>query len=75
MALTRFIHFVSYIPCFFVTSCFTWKAATQVDNSVLPVPPAKIEAAEIQTLKVEETLDVIGADVGDAMLQPETADV
>ena len=55
--------------------CFSFlslKAATQVDNAVLPPPPAKTEATDIMT-KVEETLDVIGAEVGDAIA--ETADV
>lgn len=55
------------------------KAATQIDNAVLPVPPAKTEAAteaaEIAIIKVEETLDVIGADIGDVILASETADV
>jgi hypothetical protein len=55
-----------------------WKAATQVDNAVLPAPPVQnevtAEAAEI-AMKVEETLDVIGAEVGDAIVPFERADV
>lgn len=51
------------------------KAATQVDNVVLPLPPAKTEAADMELIKVEEALDVIGAEVGDVILPPETADV
>ena len=62
----------SLLNCFF--GYFFYQAATQVDNAVLPLPPATTEADDI-VLKVEETLDVIGAEVGDVILPPETADV
>jgi hypothetical protein len=40
----------------------------------LPVPPPKIEADEA-ALKGDDTLDVIGTEVGDAMLPSEIAGV
>lgn len=51
------------------------KAANQVDNAVLPLPPVKIDAAAVESAMKEETLIALGAEVSEGILPSETADV